>query len=428
MLSRVGLVSLFLAVTSLGCLEPPGVGRAADPAKAPGPAPWGSATSNAELEKKRALLNDILDGKITAETLTARIEQEWPDLTPDQRKRSLASVTTLLEDLQHSGRAGQPVPAGPDRDMAVAQLYFSERRFIEAATLLSSILDQKPTYPGARNLLARCFFFLGNRDRSIVELEYILTNEEHQKDQGEMFDALFLMGAAVAETPGMSRDNMEKGLRAWQTYLKLAPKDSPMIEHVQKGLADIEAGLRGEGPLAQPLVPVQGGDDDGSGADSKGALGGGNRGGAPMQGGTSSAPSAQNVKRRVDSLPANASPVDRLVAEGWDALDVKDLATAEAKLKEALSAQATNAPALTGLGRVYVQSGRIDEALRSFGESIKVAPDYMPGWHYNGMAQLLAGSPKEAVFSWEKIKERDPQYFADNNLGQRVEVAKRMAQ
>jgi tetratricopeptide (TPR) repeat protein len=226
----------------------------------------------------------------------------------------------------------------------------------------------------------------------------------------------------------MSRENMEKGLRAWQTYLKLAPKDSPMIEHVQKGLADIEAGLRGEGPLAQPLVPVQGGDDDGGGADSKGALGGGNRGAGPMQGGASSAPSAQNVKRRVDSLPATATPVERLVAEGWDALDVKDLPTAEAKLKEALAANAASAPALTGLGRVYVQSGRIDEALRSFGESIKVAPDYMPGWHYNGMAQLLAGSPKEAVFSWEKIKEKDPQYFADNNLGQRVEVAKRMAQ
>lgn len=428
MLSRVGLLSLFLAVTSLGCLEPPGVGRAADPTKAPGPAPWGSATSNAELEKKRALLDDILDGKVTPETLTARIEKDWPELTADQRKRSLASVTTLLEDLQHSGRVGQAVPAGPDRDMAVAQLFFSERRFIEAATMLSTILDQKPTYPGARNLLARCFFFLGNRDRSIVELEYILTNEEHQKDQGEVFDALFLMGAAVAETPGMSRENMEKGLRAWQTYLKLAPKDSPMIEHVQKGLANIEAGLRGEGPLAQPLVPLQGGDDGVGGADSKGALGGGNRGGAPMQGGASSAPSAQNVKRRVDSLPANASPVERLVAEGWDALDVKDLATAEAKLKEALATTPTSAPALTGLGRVYVQSGRIDEALRSFGESIKVAPDYMPGWHYNGMAQLLAGSPKEAVFSWEKIKVGDPQYFADNNLGQRVEVAKRMAQ
>jgi tetratricopeptide (TPR) repeat protein len=427
---RVSSCLLVVAVVgSWSCLEPPGVGRAADPTKAQGPAPWGSATSNAELEKKRALLDDILDGKITPESLAARVEQEWPDLTPDQRKRSLASVTTLLEDLQRSGRVGQAVPPGPDRTMAVAQLYFSERRFIEAATQLSTILDQQPTYPGARNLLARCFFFLGNRDRSIVELEFILTNPEHQKDQGEILDALFLMGAAVAETPGMSRENMQKGLGAWQTYEKLAPKDSPMLEHVQKGLATIEAGLRGEGPLAQPLVPVQGDAFDGGGTDSKDALGGGNRGGAmPSSSSSSAAPSAQAVKRRVDALPPTATALDRLVAEGWDALDIKDLATAEAKLKEALAQAPASAPALTGLGRVYVQSGRIDEALRSFGESIKVAPDYLPGWHYNGMAQLLAGSPKEAVFSWEKIKEKDPGYFADNNLGQRVEVAKRMAQ
>ncbi len=423
---RLAAAAIVVSANTACLLEPPGVGRAADPAKAPGPAPWGSATTNAELEKKRALLDDILDGEITAETLTARIEKDWPELTADQRKRSLVSVTQLLEDLQQSGRAGQRVPDGPDRSMAIAQLYFSERRFIEAATMLSAILDTNPTYGGARNLLARCFFFLGNRDRSIVELEFILTNPEHQKDQGEMLDALFLMGAAVAETPGMSRDNMEKGLRAWQTYLKLAPADSPMVEHVQKGLADIEAGLRGEGHLAQPIVPVAA-SAGGDGASSKDALGGGNRQG-PMQGASNQGPSAQNIKRRVDSLPKNASDVERAVAEGWDALDVKDLATAEAKLTEALAKDPRSAPALTGMGRVYVQTGRVDEALRSFGESIKVAPDYMPGWHYNGMAQLLSGSPAQAVSSWEKIKAKDPAYFNDNNLAQRVEVAKRMGQ
>lgn len=423
--SALFLLALCLSATS-ACLEPPGVGRAADPAKAPGPAPWGSATSNAELEKKKALLDDILDGKITPETIAPRIQQDWPDLTDEQRKRSLVSVTQLLEDQAKSGRAGQRVPAGADRDMAVAQLYFSERRFIEASTILSAVLDNNPIYPSARNLLARCFFFLGNRDRTIVELEYVLTSPEHQKDQGEMLDALFLMGAAVAETPGMTRDNMQKGLGAWQTYLKLAPTDSPMIDHVKKGIVDIESGLRGEGPLAQPLVPVAAA-SDGGGASSKDALGGGARGGGPMQG-SNAGPSAQNIQRRADALPATATPVERAVAEGWDALDVKDLATAEKKLGEALVLQPANPAALTGLGRVYVQSNRLDQALRSFGEAIKVAPDFMPAWHYNGMAQLLAGSPQQAVSSWEKIKDKDPSYFSQNNLAQRVEVAKRMAQ
>lgn len=419
-------VCLFAVLAAVvGCLDAPTVGRAADPTKAQGPAPWGSATSNAELDKKRQLLDDILDGKLTPETLVPRIEKDWPELTPEQRTRQLSTVTEMLSDLQKSGRAGQRVADGPDREMAKAQLYFSERRFIEASTMLSKILDTNPVYPSARNLLARCFFFLGNRDRAIVELEYILQSPEHQKDQGEIFDALFLMGAAVAETPGMSRENMQKGKGAWETYLKIAPPDSPMIEHVKKGLADIEAGLRGEGHLAQPVVPVSSGGTD-EGTDSRGALGGGNRDAPPMAAGGGDAAVQQAPNKRAAALPADASAVDRAVAEGWDALDVKDLATAEAKLSAALQASPGNAPALTGLGRVYVQSGRLNEAVRSFGEAIKVAPDYMPAWHYNGMAQLLAGSPAQAVSSWEKIQEKDPAYFAANNLGQRLEVARRM--
>ena len=426
----LALSASIVSVGTAGCLEPPGVGRAADPARAPGPAPWGSATSNADLEKKRHLLDDVLDGKITAEKLVARVNLDWPDLTAEQRKRALVGVTQVLEDLTKSGRAGQKVEAGPDRDMAIAQLYFSERRFIEAATMLSTILDAKPTYPGARNLLARCFFFLGNRDRTLDELTYVLESPVHQKDQSEMLDALFLMGAAVAETPGMSRENLKKGQGAWETYLKIAPPDSPMVEHVQKGLLDIEAGLRGEGHLAQPLVPVQSG-SMGQSASSKDALGGARNDGPPMgsAAGNGSAPSAQAAQeRRADKLPATATAAERLTAEGWDALDIKDLPTAEEKLKAAIAEAPQNAEALTGLGRVYVQTGRRDEALRSFGEALKVAPDFMPAWHYNGMAQLLDGSPQQAVLSWEKIREKDPAYFAQFNLGQRVEVAKRMAQ
>lgn len=414
----------FVVVASSACLEPPGVGRAADPGRAPGPAPWGSATSNGELEKKVALLNDVLDGKITPENLVTRIKTDWPDLTDEQRKRSLAGVTNLLEDLDKSGQAGKPVAAGPDREMAIAQLYFSERRFIEAATILSKILDQKPTYPNARNLLARCFFFLGNRDRTIVELEYVLGNVEQQKDKEEVLDALFLMGAAVAETPGMSRANLEKAKGAWETYKKLAPPESPMLAHIEKGMPDLEAGLRGEGPLAQPLVPIQneGGDD---GSDSRGALGGGGGDGRPQ--GPSAGAAPQGAQRRAASLPKDAPPLMVLIAEGWDALDVKDLVTAEAKLTEAKTLAPKNPEVLTGLGRVFVQTGRTDLALQSFGEAIKADDGYMPAWHYNGMAHMMSGSPAQAVTSWEKIKQKDPAYFAEFNLDKRIEVAKRMS-
>lgn len=406
-----------------GCLEPPGVGRAADPSKVPGQAPWGSATSNAELEKKVHLLEDILDGKLTPVDLPKRVEKDWPDMSPEERQQSLEGITQLMEDMQSAGKAGQAIAPGPDRDMALAQLYFSERRFIEAATLLSKILDVNPIYPGARNLLARCFFFLQNRDRTIVELEYVLTNPEQQKDREEVLDALFLMGAAVAESPGMSRANMEKGKNAWETYLKLAP-DSPQRQHIERGLEEISAGLRGEGRLAQPLVPTA--------SEADGAAAGDVRGGpaqpAPMGPSGGAAPAAR--VSRASQLPANATPAERLVAEGLDALESKDLVGAEQKLTEALAGNPPAAlmnEARVGLGRVYVQSGRIDEALRTFGEVIKVAPDFMPAWHYLGMAHMMSNDPAQAVQSWQKILDKDPEYARRFKLDQRIEVAKRMS-
>src|SRR3954454_23766515 len=112
---------------SVACLQvaPPGVGRAADPSKAGGPAPWGSATTNAALDKKVALLNDILDGKLQPVDLPARVEKDWPNMSVDERKKALAGITELVEDLKQAGKGGTAIPPGPDRDMALAQLYFT---------------------------------------------------------------------------------------------------------------------------------------------------------------------------------------------------------------------------------------------------------------------------------------------------------------
>ncbi len=419
---RAFALSLVTVLFVAGCLEAPGVGRAADPSKAEGAAPWGSATSNAEMEKKVKLLEDILDGKVASADLPKRVEKDWPTMTPDERKKALQGLTDLMDDLKAAGKAGSVIPPGPDRDMAVAQLYFSERRFIEASTLLSKLLDKNPTYPRARNLLARCFFFLQNRDRTLAELEYVLLSEEHQKDRDEILDALFLMGAAVAETPGMSRENLEKGLNAWETYLKLAP-ESPQKPQIEAGLNEMRAGLRGEGKLAQPLVPIQREAND---AEAVNPMGGAKQ---PQPMGPASDTGGARVSR-VASLNADASPGERSLAEGLDALEAKDFANAESKLGAVL---ASNPPprvaseARVGLGRVFVQTGRIDEALRAFGEVIKADPDFMPAWHYNGMAHMMGDDPAQAVQSWEKIMEKDPAYAKQYRLDQRIEVARRMS-
>lgn len=419
---RAFALSLVVLMFIAGCLEAPGVGRAADPSKAEGAAPWGSATSNAEMETKVKLLEDILDGKVAAADLPKRVEKDWPTMSPDERKKALQGLTDLMDDLKAAGKAGTVIPPGPDRDMAVAQLYFSERRFIEASTILSKLLDKNPTYPRARNLLARCFFFLQNRDRTLAELEYVLLSDEHQKDRDEILDALFLMGAAVAETPGMSRENLERGLNAWETYLKLAP-ESPQKPQIEAGLNEMRAGLRGEGKLAQPLVPIQREAND---AEAVNPMGGAKQ---PQPMGPASDAGGARVSR-VSSLKADASPAERSLAEGLDALEAKDFANAESKLGAVLT---SNPPpravseARVGLGRVFVQTGRIDEALRAFGEVIKADPEFMPAWHYNGMAHMMGNDPAQAVQSWEKIMEKDPAYAKQYRLDQRIEVARRMS-
>lgn len=252
---RPPLTFLAAALLLSSCLEQPGAGRAADPAQAPGPAPWGSATTNAELKVKLDLLEEFLDGKLTPAQLAARAEKAYPTLSADERKVQLQSISTLMTEMQQSGHAGMKITGLP-REMAKAELYFAERRFIEAATMLSRILDEDAVYPGARNLLARCFFFLQNRDRTIEELEFVLRHPEQGKDRNEVLDALFLLGATVAESPGMTRERLERAKGAWELYLQMAP-DSAQRPQVEKGLEELRAGLRGEGRLGTALSPGQ---------------------------------------------------------------------------------------------------------------------------------------------------------------------------
>ena len=59
---------------------------------------------------------------------------------------------------------------------------------------------------------------------------------------------------------------------------------------------------------------------------------------------------------------------------------------------------------------------------------MKANPDYMPAFHYNGMANMMSGKPAEAVKSWQHILDKDPAYAAKFTLDRRIEMAKRMSQ
>jgi tetratricopeptide (TPR) repeat protein len=148
------------------------------------------------------------------------------DVTNLQLKKDLAQLEQKLD----------PKADPAEKNMRYGQFYFERRRFIEAATHLSKTLDQNSLYPGARNLLARCFFFLGNPDRSIEELEFVLKSNS---TDAEKVDALFVLGASVRDNPSSSLSALKKGVGAWETYSKLAPNSEYALE-VKRGIAELK--------------------------------------------------------------------------------------------------------------------------------------------------------------------------------------------
>ena len=161
------------------------------PEESKGPAPMGSATSNALLKEKVELLELMMAGQIPAEQLQKAAERAKAIAQqPTQALDAEAQKALLVHDLARRLPAGiseqNPLTDAAQKKLIVAKLYFDERRFIEAAHQLSKLLDAKPKYPNARNLLARCFFFLGNQDRTVDELEFVLNTEGLPKGKSWM--------------------------------------------------------------------------------------------------------------------------------------------------------------------------------------------------------------------------------------------------
>ena len=213
----------------------------------------------------------------------------------------------------------QPVVQKPS--YIQAEKLFEQQKFIDSAHMLSQLLDLDPKLPNARNLLARCFFFLGNPDRSIQELQLVLTHTEPGSTQN--LDALFLVGAVALE----SNSHLEKGTRAWELYLRVAPP-SALTPQVQAGLLELRA-------LEKP-------------------------------------------------------------------------ATA------------------TRLARSYIQKSQVARALMIFEGILNRYPTYVPAWHYQGMAFIMAGEPSKAVASWKQVFQKDPKYAKKFKLDQRIAVAEKM--
>lgn len=219
---RIYAIFLLFAVIC-SCQRAPRVSPAANPTEALAVAPMGSPTTNSALKRKLAIFTELIDGSLN-------LSQQKPHNPTSNDSIAYELITALSID-------AKKLPLkGIHRDFSFGHFYFSERRFIESAQFLSRVLDQNPVFPYARNLLARCFYFLGNPDRALEELEFILLNQSN--DPEEFLDALFLSGMMTDESKNTNRIKINKAIKFLQSYLKNAPQ-SPHTDKARQSLHNL---------------------------------------------------------------------------------------------------------------------------------------------------------------------------------------------
>lgn len=314
--------SFILVCAIVGCHQQPHISVAASSTALTAPAPMGSETSQGEMQIGH---QNLLNSKAF------------------QSKSPLAQA------------------------LGEAEYFFKARRFIESAKILSRLLDAHPTYPGARNLLARCFFFLGNLRRALDELDYIVVHQS--QDLTELLDALYLQGAAVYGAENVSPANRQRAIRAWEMYIKIA-HESPHKEKVKENLETLKS------PSVSHGVP-------------------------------------RSSKGSQNSAVA--------------AFEAGDLIRAEKLFLEKTNKK-PDVEALTYLGRIYVRLQRMDESHDTLMRAVKIDAAYVPGWHYLGMAKMMKQDTEGAVAAWEKVVEIDPVYADKHKLRDRILIAKGMGE
>jgi len=352
----------FILIT--GCQRTPSISPAAEPTSRKAVAPMGSTTTNAFFIKKKLILAQLLSGKTEKEILkTSENQLLLNDLFTIFPKETLINASK-------KSKIG--------KKLLLAEFNFHERRFIEASLLLSEILDKAPQFPRARNLLARCFYFLGNPDRAQAELDFILTSKNTQAE--EMLDAVFLMGAIALESPDTSKQMIQKGIRSWETYLKVAPPNE-LYDKVKINLKTLKEKLNENKNL--------------------------------------------NTSEKSILSDATSKKPDR--KQAFEAFHADDLLLAEKKLKEILKLKRDDPEAQTFLARIFIRTNRIQEALKIFESVLKKHPTHMPALHYQGMAFIMSGNPQKAIESWQKIMQKDPEYASKYDLQARILVARGMS-
>ena len=148
------------------------------------------------------------------------------------------------------------------------------------------------------------------------------------------------------------------------------------------------------------------------------------------------APSSQPASQPANSDPHGAVPTEPpperrafedALARADAALRKRDPVGAQKALEEARGIFDDDVRIKLHSARVLVQQGQSAEAVKAFEALKKEQPNFMPAWHYGGMAHLMNNDPKSAAESWAHIQMKNPEYFITNGLAGRLEKAREMA-
>src|SRR5579871_1796866 len=251
MVSTMGRLTLVMAImcglmlTHLSaCLRKPALAPAGDTMSAIDPPPMGATTYNDELKRELALLDDLLAGRIEQARLhrlrTALMSGQALDLPKDKKSDDahLVKVLLTLPELIHDRDRNQ----AQGHAWLKAKYLFLNRRFVEASTLMSEIL-QKEDDDLVRNWRARAIFFLGNPDLAVSELNRVIAHSGERSQHG--LDALYLIGAINYESNDTDKKRIATGIDAWSRYLSLAEPSSDMSKEIQKAIVELKARLDG---------------------------------------------------------------------------------------------------------------------------------------------------------------------------------------
>ncbi|HXW53693.1 MAG TPA: hypothetical protein VEL47_06280 [Myxococcota bacterium] len=374
-LATIGL----LIFAPMACQKPSAWAPAADNLSASGPPPMGARTYNDELKRELSLLDDLLNERISVEKLkkikSALIAGNVSLLSQDKKtdEAHLVKILLALPELVHQTK---PLPKN-GKKWLVAKYYFLERRWVEAAMLMTEILQQENN-DLIRNWRARAIFFLGNPDKAVSELKLIIANSGEASPQG--LDALYLIGAMSYESHDLDARRVNTGLHAWKRYLEVAAPDEAMKQEIRNGLLELNRRLKGDSS-SKP-----------------------NRRFDPFQ------PSETYNQEKNAILRAFAKEELLLALE----------------LSEQLLKKAYDADIATVKARILFRNGQLDEALTLFSMIVQKDATYAPGFHYRGMVFMLQQRPREAILSWQKTLEIDEQYGNFHGLKQRIAVAEKM--